>query len=162
MAITVGSDVITFSDDSTIGSYFAAGTLMLFQQSSAPTGWTKQSTHNNKALRCVTGTASSGGSSTFTSALGTPSVSVGSTTLSVTEIPSHRHGGVYNNVSTFIGGGAFTGLTGIQNQGVGEGITGAQRNGATSAAGGGGSHTHGSSTATINVQYVDVIIAAKD
>ena len=34
----------------------ASGTTMLFQQSTAPTGWTKQTTHNDKALRVVTGT----------------------------------------------------------------------------------------------------------
>ena len=43
----------------------ASGTKMLFQQSTAPTGWTKQTTHNDKTLRVVTGTASSGGSNAF-------------------------------------------------------------------------------------------------
>ena len=46
---------------------FASGTLMLFQQTSAPVSWTKQTTHNNKALRVVTGAAGSGGSTAFTS-----------------------------------------------------------------------------------------------
>jgi len=46
---------------------FPSGTLMLFQQTAAPTGWTKQTTHNDKALRVVSGTASSGGSTAFTS-----------------------------------------------------------------------------------------------
>ena len=41
---------------------FPTGTLMLFQQTAAPTGWTKQTTHDDKALRVVSGTASSGGS----------------------------------------------------------------------------------------------------
>lgn len=44
-----------------------SGTVMLFQQTAAPTGWTKDTTHNNKALRIVSGTASSGGSTAFTS-----------------------------------------------------------------------------------------------
>lgn len=43
-----------------------AGTKMLFAQTSAPTGWTKDTTHNDKALRVVSGTASSGGSTAFT------------------------------------------------------------------------------------------------
>jgi len=47
---------------------FESGTSMLFQQSTAPTGWTKQTTHNNKALRVVTGSVSSGGSNSFTNA----------------------------------------------------------------------------------------------
>jgi hypothetical protein len=46
---------------------FAAGTLMLFQQTAAPTGWTKQTTHNDKSLRVVSGNASSGGTTAFTS-----------------------------------------------------------------------------------------------
>lgn len=89
---------------------FPSGTLMLFQQTAAPTGWTKQTTHNDKALRVVSGTASSGGSSAFSTAMGTPSVSgsltgtpgvgnlavsvsgnIGSTTLSTNQIPSHNH-----------------------------------------------------------------------
>src|SRR5262245_4467957 len=45
---------------------FAAGTVMLFVQTSAPTGWTKGSTHNDKALRLVTGAAGAGGSTAFT------------------------------------------------------------------------------------------------
>jgi len=47
---------------------FASGTALLFQQTSAPTGWTKSTTHNDKALRVVSGAASSGGSVAFTSA----------------------------------------------------------------------------------------------
>lgn len=93
---------------------FASGTKMLFQQTAAPTGWTKDTTHNNKALRVVSGTAGSGGSTAFTTAFGAPSVSgtvsvngtpsagnlsvsmsgnvyVNNTTLSVNTIPSHRH-----------------------------------------------------------------------
>ncbi|KKM67419.1 hypothetical protein LCGC14_1471320, partial [marine sediment metagenome] len=34
---------------------FAAGTRMLFQQTAAPTGWTKETVHNNKAIRLQTG-----------------------------------------------------------------------------------------------------------
>ena len=55
----------------TIPTAFASGTAMLFQQTSAPTGWTKSTTHNDKALRVVSGTASSGGTSAFSTAMGT-------------------------------------------------------------------------------------------
>ena len=37
---------------------------MLFAQTSAPTGWTKSTSHNKKALRVVSGTGS-GGNQTF-------------------------------------------------------------------------------------------------
>jgi hypothetical protein len=68
---------------------FPSGTLMLFQQTAAPTGWTKQTTHNDKALRVVSGSASSGGTVAFSTAFasqavtGSVSVSVGAGTLAV-------------------------------------------------------------------------------
>ena len=98
---------------------FDAGTAMMFVQTAAPTGWTKSTTHNNKALRVVSGTASSGGSVEFTTAFTSQAVSgtnssttatnqattqggsvstslssggsVSSFTLTTTEIPSHSH-----------------------------------------------------------------------
>ena len=54
--------------------YAPSGTIMLFQQTSAPTGWTKSTTHNDKALRIVSGTASSGGTTAFTSVLGSRTI----------------------------------------------------------------------------------------
>ena len=49
---------------------FPSGTKMLFQQTSAPTGWTKiTSGVDNKALRVVSGTAGSGGTNAFTNTL---------------------------------------------------------------------------------------------
>jgi hypothetical protein len=65
------------------GGGFAAGTVMLFAQTSAPTGWTKNTTTgDNSALRVVTGTASTGGSVAFTSAFASQAVSgsIGNTT----------------------------------------------------------------------------------
>ena len=54
---------IASSDDG-----FVSGTSMLFLQAAAPTGWTKSTTHNNKALRIVSGTGgASGGTTAFTS-----------------------------------------------------------------------------------------------
>jgi len=44
---------------------FPSGTLMLFQQTNAPTGWTKQTFFNDVALRVVSGTANAGGSFPF-------------------------------------------------------------------------------------------------
>ena len=71
---------------------------MLFQQTSAPTGWTKVTSGvDNKALRVVSGTAGSGGSNAFTNTLasrgitanagnttagGNVSVSIGNSTVS--------------------------------------------------------------------------------
>jgi len=46
---------------------FPSGTKMLFQQTAAPTGWTKVTSGvDNKSLRVVSGTVGSGGSNAFT------------------------------------------------------------------------------------------------
>lgn len=79
---------------------FPAGTRMLFQQTAAPTGWTKDTTHNNKALRLVSGAVTVGGSVAFTTAFSsatatttvTQSGSVGGTALTIAQMPSHTHG----------------------------------------------------------------------
>jgi hypothetical protein len=91
------------------GGGFTSGTVMLFMQTAAPTGWTKSTTHDNKALRVVSGTASSGGTVNFTTAFASQSVAgslssttatnqattatgtVGGTTLSEAQMPLHRH-----------------------------------------------------------------------
>ena len=122
---------------------FPAGTKMLFQQTAAPTGWTKDTTHDNKALRVVTGTAGTGGSIDFTTAFG--SQNVGNTTLTIAQIPSHSHG-LAGFVSVTAGGsfGNPAGSSPIVSS--------------TTAAGGGGSHTH---SLDLSVQYVDLIICTK-
>lgn len=85
-------------------SAFPAGTRMSFQQTSAPTGWTKDTTAglDNSAMRIVTGSVVNGGSVDFTTAFAsqtpTGSVSIssvsgsaGATTLTTPQIPSHAH-----------------------------------------------------------------------
>jgi hypothetical protein len=145
------------------GGFFPAGTAILFAQTAAPTGFTKSLTHDNKALRVVTGSASSGGTSTFTAVftnqtptITTSGLSAGATTLTTAQIPSHTHtltaaGLCCTSQGNVTSGGANTGGT----------FT-------TNATGGGGSHDHtisGTATSTaitLDVQYVDVIIATKD
>jgi hypothetical protein len=56
-------------------SAFPSGTVMMFAQTAAPTGWTKSVAHDNKALRVVSGTASSGGTVAFTTAFASKGVS---------------------------------------------------------------------------------------
>ena len=144
---------------SAAASGFASGTLMLFQQTAAPTGWTKQTTHDNKALRVVTGSASSGGTTGFstvftnqTPTITTSGLSAGATTLTTAQMPSHTHA----SMSMTAGG--------LSNAYLGQ----SAGNNTSGATGGGGSHDHtisGSATSsaiTLNVQYVDLIIASKD
>ncbi len=170
-----GTNIKTINGESLLGSSdivisaaaFPSGTAMMFVQTAAPTGWTKSTTHNNKALRVVSGTASSGGSSAFTTAFGTPSVSgsvslsgsVGSTTLTTTQIPSHNHFMFYNYFDCGPGGVVPS-----------NGKINSSSSYNTGSTGGNSSHNHSfsgsgslsSATASINVQYVDVIIATKD
>lgn len=153
---------ITFGDATTQTTAATAsipsGTVMLFVQTAAPTGFTKSTAHDNKALRVVSGTASSGGTTAFstvfanqTPTITTSGLSAGATTLSTSQIPSHTHTVPVGNCS---GSGAVSGASDSPKN--------------TGATGGGGSHTHtvtGSATSsavTLNVQYVDVIIATKD
>jgi hypothetical protein len=162
-----------------------AGTAMLFVQTAAPTGWTKSTTHNNKALRVVSGAASSGGSVAFTTAFASQAVTgtVASYTLTTSDIPSHNHSasssssvsdpghahsytGVSGSNSYNAGtGGNFTvpNAAGLTTGGAGTGIS-VSTSTSIGNTGGGGGHAHGFSAPSINlaVQYVDVIIATKD
>jgi hypothetical protein len=146
---------------------FVSGTLMLFQQTAAPTGWTKQTTHNNKALRVVTGTASSGGTTAFTTVFAsrTPAGTnsggaVSNHTLTTTQISSHQHS-LRNSASFNLPGGAP-----VENINY---LTNTSTSELTGSTGGGGAHNHGFTNPTFTgtamdfaVQYVDVIIASKN
>lgn len=146
------------------------GSKMLFQQTTAPTGWTKITTFDNAALRVVSGTASSGGSAGFTSAFSNQSV--GATSLSAAQIPAHTHtfsgttGGVGDHVHTYtiiaaIGGSSYTGGgSGLVTATTGgAGAHDHSYSGTTSSIGSGSTHTH---SLNLAVQYVDIIIASKD
>jgi hypothetical protein len=132
---------------------FPTGTPLSFPQTSAPTGWTKSTTHNNKAVRIVSGAASSGGSVGFDVAFASQAVTgtVGSTALTINQIPAHSH--TYKIVST-----AGSGLAGGSDNGSTSGTLD------TSSVGGSQGHTHSFTGTAINldVQYVDFIIATKD
>jgi len=156
-----------------IPDFIAGGSLVTFQQTSAPTSWTKQTTHDNKALRVVSGTATPGGSTAFTSVFasrtpaGSVSVSVSggtvnNTTLITSQIPSHSHPqGCVNSTPASI-------ATPTTPSPV---TTGAQTS--TGSAGSDGAHSHpfsvgsasGSFTGTaldFAVAYVDIIICSKN
>ena len=191
---TNGSGVLSFV---TVAEAFPSGTKMLFNQTAAPTGWTKDATNNNdSALRVVTGTAGTGGSVAFSTAMATPAVAgsvgltgnlaagnlavsmsgnISDTTLSTAQIPSHTH-----NAAVRFGNSGTAANTTFH---AGRNNVHSSATAATAAAGGGAAHNHAhnlsgsmsgvpgvgnlagslsSSTATINVKYVDVIVAAKD
>jgi hypothetical protein len=120
--VTVGGNLVV-TGTGTLGGRpidaFPSGTKMLFNQTTAPTGWTKDTTHNDKALRVVSGTAGTGGSVAFTTAFA--SQNVGATTLNESQIPGHTHG--------------VSGNTGNNNVGHTHGFSG------TTASAGNHSHT---------------------
>lgn len=130
---------------------------MLFVQTSAPTGWTKDTDQNDKALRIVSGTPSTGGTSSFSTVFG--KTATDAHTLTTTEIPAHTHplGDANGELDVY-----------VNDSGSGQGSDGSFAAGSAitandvmfaRSAGGGGSHTHGMD---IRVQYVDVIKATKD
>jgi hypothetical protein len=142
----VGSKDIFITQPAKKAQLFPSGTLMLFQQSVAPVFWTKQTTHNDKALRVVSGTAGSGGSTSF-SGIFNATISTGNTTITQSTMASHAHTQTIPGGNHVGGGGAF-GWDTAQAALV-----------ATGPAGSDGAHSH---TTTINVQYVDLIICQKD
>ena len=129
---------------------FPVGTVMVFYQAAAPTGWTQVTTQNNKGLRVVSGTGGgTGGTHAFSSPPSTshthsgPShthstpnhshshtLSAGAHTLSTAEMPSHTHsspnGSSYNPSQPI---GAYS------RHGSGTPLP-------TNATGGNGSHSH--------------------
>jgi len=158
------------------GAEFSSGTRISFSQTAAPTGWTKDTSVDNAALRLTSGVVGSGGSFNFTDLFAGPSIaspsgtvsttissvsgSAGATTLSTPQIPSHTH--------TFPSPQAgYSGSSGAGGGNAPETNTG--------ATGGGGSHTHpfsfssGSASSSFTgaalnlaVKYVDLIIAQKN
>ena len=127
----------------------ASGTKALFQQTAAPTNWTKDTTHDDKALRVVTGTPGSGGATAFTSVFGSGKVT-GAHTLATSEMPSHDH-----TPRTWTSGS--DGGYNLQDSTNSSGVANADLT--TTTTGGGGSHDH---TLSLDLQFVDLIIATKD
>ncbi len=144
---------------------FVSGTRMTFNQTNAPTGWTKDTSTNNAGFRLVSGSVSSGGTEDFTTAFSSSTAvtvssisgSAGATTLTTPQIPSHSH-----TISQFDGSGSpgtrISKSSSVQNV----------ETSSTSSTGGGGSHTHpfsfssGSGTVNLAIKYVDLIIAQKN
>tara|TARA_R110000824_G_scaffold399915_1_gene606327 strand:+ start:375 stop:833 length:459 start_codon:yes stop_codon:yes gene_type:complete len=128
---------------------FDSGTKMVFNQTAAPTGWTKVTgSGNDTALRLTTGTVGTGGSVAFETAFASQTVPVH--TLATSEIPAHTHSYEQRQSGVY----AASGWAGAIHD------SGANSTTTSSSTGGGGSHGHGS--IDLNVSYVDVIIATKD
>jgi hypothetical protein len=92
-------------------SQFASGTVLLFYQAAAPTGWTQVTTQNNKALRVVSGTGGgTGGSVAFTTAFASQTPS-GSVSTSITGINGSVSVSISNITGTVSVAGGSVGAT---------------------------------------------------
>jgi hypothetical protein len=167
LAAAMGDDpnhVTTMTD--LINGLIPSGSVMMFYQAAAPTGWTQSTVHNDKALRVVnTAGGGSGGSTAFSSAWSNISHSHGygtlaaaGHTLTVAEMPAHTH-----TMTT------FTGSFGNTGNGVSYTTQGTnQSSHSTNSTGGGGSHSHSISGSTASdsmthaPHYVDVIICSRN
>jgi hypothetical protein len=126
-----------------------SGTVMVFYQAGAPTGWTQVVAHNDKALRVVSGVGgASGGANPFSTVMA--QTVVGDTTLSGNQMPSHSH-----NEGADTGTGATAGRIAYGSTNATQAFT----NNTTGTAGGGLSHNH---TIAMNIQYIDTILASRN
>ena len=161
------------------GTVFTSGTRMLFQQTTAPTGWTKVTSGvNNRALRLVSGSVGSGGSNTFTGVLNstvtTGNGSVASHTLTTSQIPSHYHLAFRSGNHGQLRNGTNMSANNYPGSGSGAGNLYESYNisrsnsvpnvGRTSSVGSNSGHSHGFTNPNfnLNVNYTDVIIATKN
>jgi len=125
---------------------FISGTVMVFHQTDAPVGWTKDVTINDYGLRVTNGTVGITPGVAFSTVFA--QTAVGNTTIGIPTMPPHFHSEVVPSTPVGLqGGGTYpTGNIGAAGSNTG-------------STGGGGAHTH---SVTLNLAYVDIIIASKD
>jgi hypothetical protein len=122
-----------------IGQSFPRGTTLLFWQAAAPIGWTKLTTQNDKALRVVSGTGGiSGGTNAFSAVMA--QTVVGSHAITTAELPV---------IGFMTSGGGGPEGTSSANQVRFVQVT----------AGSGNAHNH---SITMDIQYIDLILAKKN
>lgn len=170
LAVTGAISCATLTIGGLAPDTFPSGTRMVFQQTNAPTGWTKStdSGFNNAVFRVVTGsvgstTDKSGGSVAFTNVFQsvTPAGSVATSitgsidghAITVSQMPAHRHfiaANITNNNTTLLSAsnqakrGGHTELASNNNEDYHLGGVATDATvGRTSSKGSGNTHTHG-------------------
>lgn len=180
---------------------FPSGTKMLFQQATPPSGWTIDTTHNDKALRVVSSAPGSGGAVAFSSIFGSAVSSTDGHSITQAELPNcsfsessaHAHSGTTGtesadhthaqNVSDGDFGSqvpAYLYSSGGTSKSTGSGpgnvtygrVTTDGRSaththafttsGTTVSVQSGGSDTAHTHTLSLDLEYVDIIIATKN
>jgi hypothetical protein len=184
-------DGVNFGTNDNLNSrrqIFAVNTAWIFYQNTTPTGWSKVTTQDNKALRVVSGSGGgSGGTNSFTSTFspktigGTINFSVGGGDYPLTtpQIANHTHDnggelGLSGNGGTFNPDGTQTGWAGgdVARPPTGNNLWSRSSPGTGGVPGGsGGNHSHSANpastaapnqTVTLNVQYIDIIVCTFD
>jgi hypothetical protein len=140
-----GSKDVFITQPAKVAKPFPAGTVMLFQQSAAPIYWTKLTTHNDKALRVVSGAASSGGTNAFSTVMA--QTVVGNTTPSISTMALHDH----------TVGAMFVGA--VNGDSAGGSLSTPTQTSQFAAQGGSVAHNH---TISLSISYVDIILCSKD
>jgi hypothetical protein len=98
-------------------SEFPAGTRMIFAQTTAPTGFTKDATnYNNHALRVVTGTAGTGGTVDFVTAFASQTPT-GNVSVTANTAPETQGGNISASTGLVAQGGNISASTGLVAQG---------------------------------------------
>lgn len=130
---------------------FPPGTIMLFAQTAAPTGWTKLTDIDNAALRIVSGSASTGGTANFTDVFKARTIAranLPNVTLATDIQGAHAH-----NVTN-----VFTNDTGSIVSAGGGSIGSFVSNKATTSS---GAHAHTTDSLNGNVTQTDMDFAVK-
>lgn len=170
------------------GVTLASGTRALFQQTTAPVGWVKETVHNDKVLRIVSGSVVNGGTQPFSNVFASQPITgtvgsatatgtVGGTAITIAQMPLHGHPwraqyssqGSYSSDTT---GGMPTGAASASSQGPFTGPASSSQGQQIGGEGGGATHTHtftgsphthtiAGASLDLAVQYIDVIIAVK-
>lgn len=144
---------------------FPSTTRMAFNQTSAPTGWTKDTTAalNDSIMRIVVGTVGSGGATAFSTFNG--QAATGAYTLTTSDIPQINLEGYGNTAGTPTANGYSTGVIGdnpVSKASSPAWVT-IPRTAFAQAIRiqdlGGGAHAH---SMTTDIKYRDFIIAVRD
>jgi len=147
---------------------FPSGTVMSFFQAAAPTGWTQVTTYNDAALRVVSGTG--GGSRTVGQAFSTAVAggTVDGTSISKAQLPSYNltvnDPGHAHTISTIASVGAASGGSFLAfGPYSGSKSTDGNTTGISVSSGGSGqSHNHTFTSSQFGINYIDMILAAKN